>query len=119
MKEDIKRLSDMARTLNSPDTFVKFAKVKREIDSKKVRLEKIQEERTTSRIVIFAQRSSFFVKYLLPLGPVLFWYNTPMFLLPTSTSEYSFPNEVGVFWWSLLCNTISHRFASIVSWALL
>lgn len=105
----------MSRALNTPDTFAKYAKVKREIESKKARLEKIYEERTTSRIVIYFQRAAFFVKYVLPIAPVLFWYSTPMFLLPPSTAQYSLPDEVGVLWWSLLCNTIAHRIASIAS----
>lgn len=106
---------ETAKHLNSPDTFVQYAKVTREVEAKKVRLLKIRDERQTSRIVTYSNTVAFALKYLLPLVPVLWWYGTPMFFIPSSGTEYSPPTEINVMWWTLLCNAVSNRLATILS----
>jgi len=112
LKHDIIRLNDAAKRLNSPDTFVQYAKVKREIDAKAKRLGAIQDERKKSRIITWSQSAAFFVKYFLPLVPIAVWWNTPIFLLPTQTG---LPTEISVTWWTLLCNVVSYRLVSLAS----
>jgi hypothetical protein len=112
LKHDISRLSKAALKLNSPSTFVQYSKVKREIDAKVKRIEAIQAHRKQSRIVTYSQSACFFLKYCLPLAPILLWWNTPVFAFPIGNAE---PVIVGVVWWTIICNAVANRLAAFLS----
>jgi hypothetical protein len=115
LKMDILRLNKAAKDLNTPDKFVYYAKVKREIEMKRKRLESIQNQRQQSRIVTYSQSASFFIKYFAPIIPMMLWWNTPMFQFdPNFSSFYNLPTDVSIVWWSLLCNALSYRIVSLL-----
>lgn len=115
LKHDIIRLNKAAKDLNTPDTFVYYAKVKREMEAKRKRLEFLQNQRQHSRFVTYTQSASFFIKYFLPLVPLIMWWNTPMFLLSMPViGALPVPDEISIVWWSLLCNAVSYRVASLL-----
>jgi hypothetical protein len=52
---------------------------------------------------------------LVPIVPVMIWWNTPMISIPTSNiTIQSETIQISALWWTMLCNAVSYRLVSIL-----